>query len=155
MAKKNYYDVLGVKRDASQDEIKKAFHKLAQKHHPDMGGDAEKFKEISEAYSTLSDPEKRKEYDQLLLFGGILGHRLVHRHIGQTIHLTLEGSAQSHELVEVPLLVMAEAVTHQLAQHLLSVCLASCLDQLLVLLRLAVLVLIMQFYHRHALLCGV
>ena len=73
MAKKNYYDVLGVKRDASQDEIKKAFHKLAQKHHPDMGGDAEKFKEISEAYSTLSDPEKRKEYDQLLLFGGIPG----------------------------------------------------------------------------------
>ncbi len=73
MATKNFYDVLGVKRDASQDEIKKAFRKLAQKHHPDAGGDEEKFKEISEAYDTLSDPEKRKEYDQILMFGGIPG----------------------------------------------------------------------------------
>ena len=71
MATKNFYDVLGVKRDASDDEIKKAFRKLAQKHHPDAGGDEEKFKEISEAYDTLSDPEKRKEYDQILMFGGI------------------------------------------------------------------------------------
>lgn len=73
MAKKNFYDVLGVSRDATQDEIKKAFRKLAQKHHPDAGGDEQKFKEISEAYDTLSDPEKRKEYDQILMFGGIPG----------------------------------------------------------------------------------
>lgn len=73
MATKNFYDILGVKRDASEDEIKKAFRKLAQKHHPDAGGDEEKFKEISEAYETLSDPEKRKEYDQILMFGGIPG----------------------------------------------------------------------------------
>ncbi len=73
MATKNFYDILGVKRDASADEIKKAFRKLAQKHHPDAGGDEEKFKEISEAYDTLSDPEKRKEYDQILMFGGIPG----------------------------------------------------------------------------------
>ena len=73
MATKNFYDILGVKRDASDDEIKKAFRKLAQKHHPDAGGDEEKFKEISEAYDTLSDPEKRKEYDQILMFGGIPG----------------------------------------------------------------------------------
>ena len=65
-----YYDILGVKRSASQDEIKAAFHKLAAKYHPDRGGDEEKFKEISEAYNTLSDEKKRKEYDQLLMFGG-------------------------------------------------------------------------------------
>ncbi len=69
----NYYDVLGVKRDATDDEIKKAFRKLAAKNHPDRGGDEKKFAEISEAYTTLSDPKKRKEYDQLLMFGGIPG----------------------------------------------------------------------------------
>ncbi len=73
MAQKNFYDVLGVKRDASDKEIKTAFRKLAQKYHPDAGGDEAKFKEISEAYDTLSDPKKRKEYDQLLMFGGIPG----------------------------------------------------------------------------------
>lgn len=71
--KRNYYDVLGVKRNASDDEIRSAFRKLAAKYHPDAGGDEEKFKEISEAYTTLSDPKKRREYDQLLLFGGIPG----------------------------------------------------------------------------------
>lgn len=70
---KNFYDVLGVKRDASEKEIKSAFRKLAQKYHPDAGGDEAKFKEISEAYDTLSNPDKRKEYDQLLMFGGIPG----------------------------------------------------------------------------------
>lgn len=73
MAQKNFYDVLGVKRDASDKEIKTAFRKLAQKYHPDAGGDEQKFKEISEAYETLSDPKKRKEYDQLLMFGGMPG----------------------------------------------------------------------------------
>ena len=71
--KRNYYDVLGVKRDADAEEIRKAFRKLAAKYHPDAGGDEQKFKEISEAYTTLSDPEKRKEYDQMLMFGGIPG----------------------------------------------------------------------------------
>ncbi len=70
---KNFYDVLGVQRNASDKEIKSAFRKLAQKYHPDAGGDEEKFKEISEAYETLSDPKKRKEYDQLLMFGGMPG----------------------------------------------------------------------------------
>lgn len=58
------YNVLGVTPDASTDDIKKAYRKAALKHHPDKGGDEEKFKEISKAYETLSDPEKRKLYDQ-------------------------------------------------------------------------------------------
>jgi molecular chaperone DnaJ len=62
--KKNYYDVLGVNKSASKDDIKKAFHKLAHKFHPDKNsGDVEKFKEVSEAYSILSDDKKRAEYD--------------------------------------------------------------------------------------------
>lgn len=60
---KNYYEVLGVDKKATQDDIKKAFRKLAQKHHPDKGGEESKFKEITEAYSTLSDDKKRREYD--------------------------------------------------------------------------------------------
>ena len=60
---KDYYNVLGVDRKASKDEIKKAFRKLAQKHHPDKGGDESKFKEITEAYSILSDEKRRREYD--------------------------------------------------------------------------------------------
>jgi len=60
---KDYYDILGVKKSATKDEIKKAFHKLAHKHHPDKGGDEVKFKEVSEAYQTLSDDTKRKQYD--------------------------------------------------------------------------------------------
>ena len=63
----DYYQVLGVKKDASQDQIKKAYRKLAMKYHPDHSkGDKaaeEKFKKISEAYAVLSDKEKRKEYD--------------------------------------------------------------------------------------------
>ena len=66
--KSNYYDVLGVKRDATQDDIKKAFRKLAAKYHPDAGGDEEKFKELNEANEVLSDPEKRKKYDSKLTF---------------------------------------------------------------------------------------
>lgn len=73
MAQKTFYDVLGVKKDASADEIKKAFRKLAVKYHPDAGGDEKKFKEISEAYETLSDDKKRKEYDMMLQFGGMPG----------------------------------------------------------------------------------
>ncbi|MEI7719947.1 MAG: J domain-containing protein [bacterium] len=62
--KRSYYEVLGIAKGASKEEIKKAFHKLAHKFHPDKStGDAEKFKEASEAYSILSDDKKRAEYD--------------------------------------------------------------------------------------------
>lgn len=60
----DYYNILGVPRSASQDEIKKAFRKLARKHHPDAGGDEAKFKEINEAYEVLSDEKKKQLYDQ-------------------------------------------------------------------------------------------
>lgn len=60
----DYYKTLGVSRDASADEIKKAFRKLARTHHPDAGGDEAKFKEINEAYEVLSDDKKRQIYDQ-------------------------------------------------------------------------------------------
>ena len=73
MTDKNYYDVLGVKQEASTDEIKKAFKKLARKHHPDAGGDEAKFKDVSEAYEVLSDKEKRQEYDTYLKYGAFSG----------------------------------------------------------------------------------
>lgn len=60
---KDYYQILGITRQASADEIRKAYHKLAHKHHPDKGGDEKKFKEINEAYQVLSDKEKRNQYD--------------------------------------------------------------------------------------------
>ena len=60
----DYYEILGVTKSASQEEIKKAFHKLAHKYHPDKGGDEKKFKEINEAYQVLSDKAKREQYDQ-------------------------------------------------------------------------------------------
>jgi len=60
----DYYDILGISKSASADEIKRAYRKLAMKHHPDQGGDHDKFKEINEAYQVLSDPQKRAGYDQ-------------------------------------------------------------------------------------------
>lgn len=70
----DYYQTLGVSRSATQDEIKKAFRKLAQKHHPDAGGDENKFKEINEAYEVLGDEKKRKVYDQFGATGGPGGY---------------------------------------------------------------------------------
>ncbi|HEY1085661.1 MAG TPA: molecular chaperone DnaJ [Candidatus Saccharimonadales bacterium] len=65
MSKRDYYEVLGVSKSASDDEIKKAFRKAAVKHHPDKeGGDETKFKEINEAYEVLKDKQKRQRYDQ-------------------------------------------------------------------------------------------
>lgn len=61
---KNYYQILGISKDAPKDEIKKAYRKLAHKYHPDKGGDEEKFKEINEAYQVLSDEKKKSQYDK-------------------------------------------------------------------------------------------
>ena len=80
MSKADYYSTLGVNRDASADAIKRAYKKLAMKHHPDRNQgdkDAEaKFKELSEAYEVLSDPEKRNTYDQF-------GHEGINSRFGQ------------------------------------------------------------------------
>ena len=66
---KDYYKTLGVSRTASEDDVRKAFRKLAREYHPDVAKDKskaeEKFKEVNEAYEVLSDPEKRKKYDTL------------------------------------------------------------------------------------------
>lgn len=74
----DYYTTLGVEKTATQEEIKKAYKKLANKHHPDKGGDQEKFKEISLAYDTLGDERKREEYDYSQSFGN--------RHSSYTTH---------------------------------------------------------------------
>src|SRR4051794_7435518 len=65
---RDYYDILGVSRDASEEEIRRAYRKLARQYHPDVNkepGAEDRFKEVSEAYEVLRDPEKREQYDRL------------------------------------------------------------------------------------------
>src|SRR5438105_9581983 len=68
MAKKDYYQILGVKKDSKADEIKKAYRRLARKHHPDVNpndkASEDKFKDVQEAYDILSDEKKRKVFDR-------------------------------------------------------------------------------------------
>ena len=73
---KNYYDILGVSEDASNEQIKNAFKSIAKKEHPDRGGNEAVFKEANEAYDTLKDTKKRQEYDTIRKYGqpGTGGH---------------------------------------------------------------------------------
>ncbi|HVA34551.1 MAG TPA: DnaJ domain-containing protein, partial [Candidatus Baltobacteraceae bacterium] len=77
MPTKDYYDILGVRRDASGEEIKQAYRALARKHHPDVSHDKSgaehRFKEINEAYEVLSDPNKRAQYDRFGVVGNGAG----------------------------------------------------------------------------------
>ncbi|MBK5097962.1 MAG: J domain-containing protein, partial [Gemmatimonadetes bacterium] len=74
---KDYYAILGVTSDAKPEEIKKSYRKLAKRYHPDANPDnpaaAEKFKEIAGAYDVLSNPDRRRKYDQVRRFGGLGG----------------------------------------------------------------------------------
>ena len=60
----DYYEILGVSKDATNEQIKKAYRKKALEHHPDRGGDQDEFKKVNEAYQTLGDPQKRSSYDR-------------------------------------------------------------------------------------------
>lgn len=93
MAEKDYYEVLGVAPDASQEDVRKAYRRLAKKHHPDRQGGSKaaeaRFKDITSAYGVLGDPEKRKQYDRLRQagmhggpFGGFAGFEEAFRNAG-------------------------------------------------------------------------
>jgi curved DNA-binding protein len=103
----NYYDILGVSRTATADEIKRAYRKLASQHHPDKGGDTTKFQEIEAAYRTLSDDQKRAQYDNprpsfgqhpggafnmddiFAMFGQGFGQNTRRNHVRMTIWISL------------------------------------------------------------------
>lgn len=105
-SKRDYYEVLGVSKDADEATLKKAYRQVAKKYHPDMNpGDAEaekKFKEASEAYAVLSDPEKRRQYDQ---FG----------------HAAFDGSAeQAADMADSTLTVLILATFSEISSEICS-----------------------------------
>ena len=92
---KNYYDILGVSEDASNDQIKKAFKEIAKKEHPDRGGDEARFKEANEAYDTLKNSQKRHDYDTMRKL-----QRVRRRHAGPTRSEGVEQDAQLRGAVD-------------------------------------------------------
>ena len=110
-AERDFYDVLGVERGAGDDDIKRAFRKLAQQWHPDVNTDAaaqERFKEINEAYQVLSDPQRRQTYDMFGKAGlgadGGPGFAPLPEHVsqrpktGNSISLSVPRTASSKEI---------------------------------------------------------
>ena len=89
----NYYDVLGVPTDASEADIKKAFRKLASQHHPDKGGDTNKFQQIQEAYEVLGDADRRHQYDHPPR-QGFTGNFHDHQTFGDDIFAQFFGAGQ-------------------------------------------------------------
>ena len=113
MANKDYYDILGVDKKATDDELKKAYRKLAKKYHPDANPDNKKeaeakFKEVNEAYETLSNPQKRQMYDQL--------EQLTHKDlVGQVAHLVVKTDIihiQHLDLMDSVILAIWEIFSH-------------------------------------------
>ena len=94
----NYYKILGINKGASEEEIKKAFRRLAHKYHPDKGGDEKKFKEINEAYQVLSNKEKRQQYDR---FGKVFDGAAAGKGAGFDFSGWPFGSSQSGPFGEV------------------------------------------------------
>ena len=90
MPKKDFYEVLGVSREASPEEIKKAYKRLARQYHPDRNkgdkGSEERFKDVAEAYQVLGDADKRAQYDRFGRsgFSRRRGRSLLHLHLGRT-----------------------------------------------------------------------
>lgn len=120
----DYYEVLGVQRGASQDDIKRAYRKLAMKEHPDKGGDQEKFKKINEAYETLSNQDKRTEYDNPpqnpfeMMFGNIFREekRRLPDHV-HTIQISLEDAYKGKTIqLNISLDVLCEKCS-KICQH--------------------------------------
>jgi DnaJ-class molecular chaperone len=104
--KKDYYEVLGVTKQVSQEEIKKAYRDLCKLHHPDKGGDEDKFKEISEAYENLSDKDKRAKYDR---FGhGSQNHNMNFNHdlVWKISLLVLKNNTNIVETINVQIVVV-------------------------------------------------
>lgn len=94
----NYYDLLGVGKDANAEDIKRAYRKLAAKHHPDRGGDTAKFQDIQRAYDTLSDPDKRSAYDNPRpQFEGGFGGGGFHYGAGPSMHDIFDRMFRQHQ----------------------------------------------------------
>ncbi|MCH8987172.1 DnaJ domain-containing protein, partial [Patescibacteria group bacterium] len=89
---KDYYKILGVSKDATQEDIKKAYRKLAHKYHPDKGGSGDMFKEVSEAYQILSDRDKKSQYDK---FGQVFDGEATPPTVTTAYVLKLSGSGET------------------------------------------------------------